>query len=439
MQLTDDDIMALGPKETRYKRTDGRGLYIEVTPNGVRSWRFKYIADGIETVLTFGQYPTVSISAARAKANEVRQWLAEGLDPKTEIKRQTRPVYTDTFKKLAEDWLQHMHDQNAWSARYEINVRGSLDNHVFPLLGDVRVKDIDGALVLKCIKRMEDAGITDMAYDVRTRISMIFRYGIGTNRATVDYAHAIAQFCKKHVKQSFPALDRDGLPAFFARLRGFDAHFSTTYGLRVIAHTVLRNGKEARLAQWDEIDFTDGLWIVPGWRMKKHKDAGDHIVVLGPNTLELLRELKDLTRKSRWLFPSPTVADAPISDNTWGKAMRSMGYSERATVHGMRTLFSTTCNGKFPGWTNAIDVQLDHDIVVTTEEQRHARETSNTYNRQAYPEQRYEVMQFWDSEVAAAWQQSAALPTTVEIPEPVTEVNAFRRIVQRQRGTNMQP
>ena len=41
----------------RHRLADGKGLYIEVTPNGWKYWRMKYRFDDKEKRAAFGVYP----------------------------------------------------------------------------------------------------------------------------------------------------------------------------------------------------------------------------------------------------------------------------------------------------------------------------------------------------------------------------------------------
>ena len=42
MPLTDTECRTAKPKEKPYKLTDGNGLYLEVKPNGVKAWRYRF-------------------------------------------------------------------------------------------------------------------------------------------------------------------------------------------------------------------------------------------------------------------------------------------------------------------------------------------------------------------------------------------------------------
>ena len=72
--ITDLQIKRAKPSAKLQKLSDGAGLYLEILPNGSRSWRFRFrMANGKENLLTFVPYPEVSLSAAR------EQREAEGL------------------------------------------------------------------------------------------------------------------------------------------------------------------------------------------------------------------------------------------------------------------------------------------------------------------------------------------------------------------------
>jgi hypothetical protein len=98
MPLTDKECRNAKAGEKNYKLYDSHGLYMIVAPKGGRYWRYKYAYLGKEKKLSFGVYPEVSLAQARAKRDESRKLLSEGVDPsvhKKGIKRDAllnRPV-----------------------------------------------------------------------------------------------------------------------------------------------------------------------------------------------------------------------------------------------------------------------------------------------------------------------------------------------------------
>jgi hypothetical protein len=78
MPLSETVIRQAKPGTKAIKMFDGRGLYLLLSPNGSRGWRFKYRVDGREKLLSFGIYPDVPFKLARDRREAARQLLAAG-------------------------------------------------------------------------------------------------------------------------------------------------------------------------------------------------------------------------------------------------------------------------------------------------------------------------------------------------------------------------
>lgn len=79
--LTERQVRNASPKQKPYKLGDGGGLYLLVDPSGKCFWRMKYHRGNKETSVSFGAYPDVSLSMARAERDKAHALLAEGKDP----------------------------------------------------------------------------------------------------------------------------------------------------------------------------------------------------------------------------------------------------------------------------------------------------------------------------------------------------------------------
>lgn len=81
MPLTDTAIRNVKPSSKPIRLFDERGLCLEVAPAGGKWWRFKYHYEGKEKRISLGTYSDVSLKDARAKRDEARKLLADGIDP----------------------------------------------------------------------------------------------------------------------------------------------------------------------------------------------------------------------------------------------------------------------------------------------------------------------------------------------------------------------
>ena len=62
MPLTDIAVKKAKPTLKAYRLTDSGSLFLFVTPAGSKSWRWKYLVDGKQKLMTFGLYPDVSLA-----------------------------------------------------------------------------------------------------------------------------------------------------------------------------------------------------------------------------------------------------------------------------------------------------------------------------------------------------------------------------------------
>ena len=86
LACTDRQIQAAKPREKPYKLFDTRGLYLLITPDGSKLWRFRYRIEGREKLISLGDSRDVSLKRAREKRDEARSLVADGRDPSAQRK-----------------------------------------------------------------------------------------------------------------------------------------------------------------------------------------------------------------------------------------------------------------------------------------------------------------------------------------------------------------
>src|SRR5690606_12989234 len=186
MALKDLEIRALKPADRIYKKTDERGLYIEIRPGGAKLWRLKYRFGGKDKRIALGPYPEVSLAEARRKRDEARQKLREGIDPLAERQREkllAQFAAANTFGDVAEEYIDKMVAEGRATATI------SKANWLLEQLAPVSkrsIGDLKPVEMLAALKRIEARGKHETARRCRSFASRVFRYAAATGRTESD-------------------------------------------------------------------------------------------------------------------------------------------------------------------------------------------------------------------------------------------------------------
>jgi integrase len=349
---------------------DNDGLYIEISPNGKKYWRFRSNRDGKRSWRDLGEYPYVSLQEARELKNQACHPVEEKDDH-----------IGCPFSQAASEWID-IHERKLNNDKEKQNIRSRLKNHILPFIGDREIAELTAIDILPLMKRLSAIGKYEMCRRVKQIISQVFRYAIMSGYCQNDPTYALRGFIDAPKPGHYASLTRPSEVAVL--LRAIDAypHTIVSHAMRFSALTFCRPG-EIRNAEWTEMDKDE--WRIPDVKMKMRRP---HIVPLARQTLETLDEMRPLTGHCRYIFPSARTpgGDRPMSDNTIRVALRTMGYTnDQMTPHGFRHMASTLLNenGFNRDW---IERQLAH---VEGNSVRAA------YNYAEYLPERRRMMQWW--------------------------------------------
>lgn len=387
--LTEKSIRALKPDCPKRRHFDEKGLYLELSPSGGKWWRLKFRFGGKEKLLSLGVYPEVGLAEARKRRDSVRALLAQGRDPSAErkaAKHAKRIAALNTLEAVAGAWLDHRAD--GWATHTLNNIRASLENHVFPRIGDRPIAEITPAEVRDTVKAIDAGGARETAGRVFQRLQSIFRYAVQHDLCSADPTYSLkpSEILSPQRVQHRAALAERDMPEFLHKLDAYDGDPTTRNALEFLMLTATRPG-ETRGATWAEIDEAKALWRIPAERMKMKTE---HLVPLSRQALAVLKRARELSADG-YVFPSPFYPGKPLSDGTLNSALARLGYKGLATAHGFRTLFSTAANEA--GWSaDAIERQLAHE---------ERDEVRGAYNRALMLPERGRLMTWWGKRLDA--------------------------------------
>lgn len=378
MPLVAADVKFLDAGAKPRKVADGKGLYLLVTSNGSKLWRFDYRFDGKRYTLAFGKWPDVTLNQARVRRERARKCILTGCDP-----RAGKEAVIHSFENTARAW--YAANQLAWTPRYAKLVLGRLEADIFPHIGQEDIGKIEPPRLLEVIRKIEGRGAVEMARRIRGHCSEIFQYGVAEGKCDRDPANDIRRaLMKSRPQQHHHALSPSEFPSLLKKLKAYDGDEITELALRFTLLTMVRT-QETRFAQWSEFERLGGdepLWRLSAERMKMSRE---HLVPLSRQAVAVLQRLRDLKPDSRYLFAADTRSGV-ISENTMLFALYRLGYHGRQTTHGLRRCASTILNesGDFPpDW---IEAQLAHSDK---------NRTRMAYNTAIYLPHRRKMLQWW--------------------------------------------
>lgn len=386
MALSDASIRGLKPKAATYAVTDEKGLSLQVTSTGSKLWRFRYQFGGKPRVMSFGSYPEVPLTEARRKRDAARTDVHAGVDPGAEKKKAkllSVLATANTFSAVAEEYIAtKLVGENR--AAITVDKARWLLSHLSPI-ASLPVTEIKPQELYAALKRLEGSGKHETARRCRSFSSRVFRYAVVTGRAETDPAAMlsgalITPKVKHHAAPIEPAKVGDVLRAIDAYSTGAPI---TRLALQIAPHVMTRPG-ELRQALWEEFDLDAAIWRIPAGRMKARRP---HAIPLSRQVVAYLREVREFSGPTGYVFPAFHTSRKPMSENTMNQAFRRMGFTgDEVTSHGLRTTASTLLNESGKWHPDAIERALAHGDSDAVR---------GIYNRGHYFDERIEMMQWW--------------------------------------------
>lgn len=383
--LTYIQINAAKPREKAWTLSDSQSLYLVIQPNGSKLWRFNYRFLDKQKKLHLGGWPTISLAEARARRDEAKKKIANGIDPALDKKRAriaAKYAAANTFQAVAEEWLVKCERDGLAPVTVD-KIRWLLAK-AYPLLGTIPIAQITPHEALAVLRKVEATGAYESARRMRSVLSRVFRYGVATVRCDKDVAADLRGAIAVPKVKHFAAITRPSEVGTLLRaIDGYTGHKVTVIAMRLSPHVLLRPG-ELRQAEWTDIDFDEAIWFIPAERMKMRRP---HRVPLSRQVIEMLKELHEHTHWWKYLFPCLGKPRKAMSENAVNQGLRKLGYTtDQMTAHGFRAMAATLLNEMGEWNPDAIERQLAH---VDTNQVRRA------YARGEYWDERVEMMQRW--------------------------------------------
>lgn len=329
--------------------SDGGGLYLQVTPAGVRSWLYRYMRNGKARGMGLGPLHTINLAKARVKAHECREQLLAGIDPLDAKKgakqaQQIEDAKALSFRDCATSY--HLAHKDGWkNVKHAEQWVNTLSTYAYPVIGSLPIAAVDVGLVMKILEPIWKTK-TETASRLRGRIESVidwatargYRTGENPARWKGHLDHLLMSKSSASKVVHHPALPYAELADFLVRVREQEGFAKDA--LEFLILTASRTS-EVLNATWSELDLELAIWTIPGERMKAGRE---HRVPLSRRSREILEKQQLFcqgeqrsAQEKQYIFPGRRAAQ-PLSNMALLQLLRRIDRND-LTVHGFRSTF----------------------------------------------------------------------------------------------------
>lgn len=358
-------LTAVGVQKAKPGRYfDGDGLVLTVRGPDAKYWSLRYRQGSRLREMGLGPAAgsrALTLAQARRKARDYYDQHKAGIDPLavrtgSRAAKRANAILSPDFRKVAIDFIEA--HRAGWTNEDHTNQwLSSLTDYVFPLIGSVPVADIEVAHIESVLLPIWNEKPTT-ARRLRGRIEKILgrakvlglRSGANPAAWRENLDVLLPKLSKdQRTQQHHNALPYSQIGDFLTKLRAIKpaakigisageqqrretAMQVTAFALEFTILTASR-ANETLGARWDEVDFEQRLWTVPGTRTKT---GVEHAVPLSARAIAILRECEK-QRSGDFVFQ---VEGRPLTKDAMLRLVQYDLKRRDATVHGFRSTFA---------------------------------------------------------------------------------------------------
>jgi integrase len=346
-RITKRVLNTLAPEDKPYVQWDTEiaGFGVRVLPSGEKVFITQFrLGKGRAAKILKRRIATVgsiSLDAARARAQEWRDAAAGGIDPV----RAAQEHAERTFARLAEDYLE----RHAVNKRTAAEDRRKLERNLLPKLGRKKITDIkhrDIEDVHRALKRSPYEANRNIAL-----LSKMFNLAIKWDWLEKNPATGIERYPEEPRERFMDHEEMtrlaDGFDAYIREVaekwpsgsyHRFEAE-SAINAIRLVALTGARKG-EVLSATWDQFDIDDGVWTKPSAHTKQKRE---HRVPMSAPALVVLAKMRAAAADDAiFLFPSRRSKTGYLRDvkRVWKETVR-LAQIKDLRPHDLRHTFAS--------------------------------------------------------------------------------------------------
>lgn len=412
--LTDTEIRSAKPRDKEYSLPDGNGLQLIIKPDGRKIWEIRYTIESKAKKTTGGTYPAVSLKDARAKRDELKSKVLNGIDPiqeKKEIKAiiqekemEAQTTLTTQFHLITYEWLSTLKSAEITATKRKRAFERDIfphfckydENHV--ITSSKQISEITHGELLKIITEKGKA-TPETASRLFVDCNRLWTYAVSHEYIDLNITLRIDKsVVPKGEKTNYAKITDEKILGEL--LRSIDTYKGdggviVKNVLRFVSLLPLRADNLCKL-KWESVNFEKAIITIPRSEMKvKNKNLSDFILPLPHQAVSILKEIKEITGWGQWVFHGSRNMKNHVNKVSASRALGRMGFNDevngrKQTLHSFRGTFASLArtHHKEHGATfETMEAVLDH---------QEGNKVVRAYTHKAdYTEQMRELLQWW--------------------------------------------
>lgn len=331
------DSLQPGPARSFTWDEDVAGFCVSVSPNGRKTFILKYRVGGGRTApqrrYSLGVYGTLTVDQARDLARSALARVTLGEDPAAD-RAEYRASAGDTLRAFGDIYLERHADahKKASSAKED---RRLLSKHVLPTLGDLRMRDMTTADVVRLTHTLRGTPI--LANRVRALLSKMFstaRLWRFIPAGTLNPVTDVPRYPEGRRQRFLSSAELQALGKALADAERDAAEpWQAIAAVRLLIFTGCRKSEILEL-EWKWVDFDNALLSLPASK------TGAKVVYLAPPALKVLASLPR-PEGGRYVLPS-VRGDGPFVGvfHVWQRLAKSAGIAG-TRLHDLRHSYAS--------------------------------------------------------------------------------------------------
>ena len=382
-------------------------LALRVSPSGKKAWTMRYrTKNGAQRRFTLGNYPDLSLSAARGMALTVLASVAHGGDP-AEEKRTAKATagakklstVQDLIEAYFADATRGRHKPNGRPKRTSTLAmeRSYFERLVKPRFGKLPISELSRFEVQRFLDEVGE-GSPSAARQCRNLIRQTFNYALRRDAV----AKNPAQFAEtpRSLSRDRVLSDEELRKIWHGAMN--PAHIenlamSRSTGLAIcLAMVTLQRGGEVCGLHERELNRAAKLWTIPGERTKNYRT---HVVPLSDLAVDLVDQAFAITGNQKgFAFPSPHK-NRPMTRHALSRAAKRLTTAlqiEDATPHDFRRTGSTHITSEGIGIPRFIVSR----VLNQTSDTGGAAAVTGVYDRNEYLPEKRRALEAWSARLS---------------------------------------